>query len=95
MNNILRFPASPMMQQAQQGQAKRFNPMQAVMQQFRRGMNPERILEQMAGPEVQQARKIIFGKSPQQLRGIAYNMAQQSGVRLEDVAAELGLTIPE
>ncbi|MBQ8617672.1 MAG: hypothetical protein IJ418_09170 [Clostridia bacterium] len=101
MNNILRFPSPPRMQQPQQprqgqpGQQRAGNPMQAIMDRFMSGMRPEQILDQMEGPEVRQARQIIHGKSPAQLKSIARNMAAQRGVKLEELAAQMGIRLPE
>lgn len=96
MNNVIQFPAPPRVQQqpTQGTQKPQINPMQMIMGQFMQGINPERILDQMTGPEVKQARQIIHGKNPNQLKSIAYNMAQQRGVRLEDLAATLGVNLP-
>ena len=94
MNNVIQFPASPRVQQQNSNGFKQQNPMQIIMRQFMQGMNPESILDQMVGQEAKQAKQIIHGKNPAQLKSIAYNMAQQRGVRLEDIASELGLRLP-
>lgn len=95
MNNVLRFPAAQNPQNTQQmGGARQTSPMQMIMDRFMSGIQPEQILEQMAGPEVKQARQIIHGKNAAQLRTIAMNMAQQRGVRLEELAAQLGVKLP-
>lgn len=98
MSNILPFPAPPRMgaqgTQGQQGRAGQGGVMQTIMNQFMHGMGPEQILEQMSGPEVRQAKQIIHGKSPGQLKSIAYNMAAQRGVKIEDLAAQMGIRLP-
>lgn len=95
MNNVLRFPETQNPQNTQRmGGARQISPMQMIMDRFMSGIQPEQILEQMAGPEVKQARQIIHGKNAAQLRTIATNMAQQRGVRLEDLAAQLGVRLP-
>lgn len=101
MNNILRFPSPPRMQQPQQnrqghpGQQRQESPMQMIMDRFMSGVQPEQILDQMTGLEVKQARQIIHGKSPAQLKNIACNMAAQRGVKIEDLAVQLGVRLPE
>ena len=96
MNNMIQFPTPPRSQHQPELAANKIpnNPMQMIMGQFAQGITPERILDQMTGPEVKQARQIIHGKNPTQLKSIAYNMAQQRGVKLEDLAANLGIRLP-
>ena len=94
MNNVIQFPAPTRVQQQNSNGFKQQNPMQIIMGQFMQGMNPESILDQMVGQEAKQAKQIIHGKNPAQLKSIAYNMAQQRGVKLEDLAANLGLKLP-
>ena len=69
--------------------------MQMIMDRFMQGMNPEAILDQMGGPQARQAKQIIHGKNPAQLRSIAMNMAQQRGVNLGELAQQLGVRLPE
>lgn len=96
MNNVIQFPAPPRMQQPQQsGHRQQINPIQSIMNQFMQGVNPEQILDQMTGPEVKQAKQILHGKNPAQLKSIAYNMAKQRGVKIEDLAAQMGLHLPK
>lgn len=94
MNNVLRFPGA---QRAQQppAQPRQNGPMQTIVDRYMHGVHPEQILDQMAGPEVRQAKQIIHGKSPAQLKSIAMNMAKQRGVNIEDLAAQLGVRLPE
>lgn len=66
-----------------------------IMDRFTQGMNPEAILDQIGGPQARQAKQIIHGKNPAQLRSIAMNMAQQRGVNIADVAQSLGIRLPE
>ena len=91
MNNMIPFPTPPRAAQ-QQGQQ---NPMQAIRDQFMRGVSPTAILDRMAGPQVKQARQIISGKSENQLREIATNMAKQRGVDLNALAQQMGVKIPD
>lgn len=71
------------------------NPMMFLMQAVRSG-NPMGMLQRLAGqnPQVSQAMRMMQGKSPQQLQQMAQNMANERGVSLNDVAQQLGITIP-
>ena len=69
--------------------------MQMIMDRFMQGISPEAILDQIGGPQARQAKQIIHGKNPAQLRSIAMNMAQQRGVNIADVAQSLGIRMPE
>lgn len=54
------------------------------------------LLQQMArsNPQVNQVIQMMNGKSPDQLRQMASNMAKERGVSLEQVAQQLGIPIP-
>ena len=72
------------------------NLLAAMMQMMRSGGNPMYLLQQMAAqdPQVSQAMRMIQGKSPQQLRSMAENMAKERGVSLEGMANQMGITLP-
>ena len=72
------------------------NLLAAMMQMIRSGGNPMYLLQQMAAqdPQVSQAMRMIQGKSPQQLRSMAENMAKERGVSLESMANQMGITLP-
>ena len=72
------------------------NLLAAMMQIMRSGGNPMYLLQQMAAqdPQVSQAMRMIQGKSPQQLRSMAENMAKERGVSLEGMANQMGITLP-
>lgn len=55
------------------------------------------MLQQMAGqnPQAAQAMRLIQGKNPQQLRQIAENMAKERGVDLNQIARQMGVTLPK
>lgn len=57
------------------------------------GGNPMAMLQRMAAsnPQAAQAMQIINGKSPEQLRQIAINMARERGTTPEQIAKSLGL----
>lgn len=61
------------------------------------GGNPQTLLAQMAqqDPRMGQAIQMIQGKNAQQLRTMAENMARERGTSVEQVARQLGLTLPK
>ena len=69
------------------------NPMMAIMRAAMGGMRPDQFLQQMAmqNPMAAQAINLIQGKSPEQLREIADNMAKQRGTTVEDIARQYGI----
>ena len=69
------------------------NPMMALMNAMRTGGNPMAIIQQMAAqnPQVAQAMKLMQGKTPQQLRQTAENMAKERGISVEEIARQLGI----
>lgn len=64
-----------------------------MVQMMRTGGNPMQMMQQMAAqnPVMRQAMDMARGKSPQELRQIADNMARQRGTTVEDIARQLGL----
>lgn len=92
MSKILPFPAPPGMRQ--EG-ASQVNPMRMITDQFMRGFSPAAIVDRIGGPQARQAREIISGKSEDQLREIATNMAAQRGVDLDRLANQLGVRLPK
>lgn len=73
-----------------------FNPIQ-ILQMVQRGGNPQQIIMQAAqqNPAIRQAMQMINGKSPQQIRDLAYQIAAQRGVNLEQFAQQLGIRLPK
>lgn len=69
------------------------NPIMALVNVMKSGGNPNAMLQQMAGsdPRIGQAMQMMQGKSPQQLRSMAENMARERGVNIADLARELGI----
>lgn len=92
-NNILNFPNAPKAQNV--GNQGQVNPMQIIMNQFMSGMSPMAILNRMNGPQVNQAKSLIGGKSEDQLRQIAMNMAKQRGIDLNSLAQQIGINLPK
>lgn len=71
------------------------NPIMALVNAARSGGNPMQLMQQMAmqDPRIAQAQQMIQGKSPQQLRTMAENMARERGTTVQDVARGLGIMI--
>ena len=92
-NNILNFPNTPNAQNV--GNQGQVNPMHIIMNQFVNGMSPMAILNRMNGPKVNQAKNLICGKSEEQLRQIAMNMAKQRGIDLNSLAQKMGINLPK
>lgn len=67
------------------------NPMQLLS--MMRGGNPQQILQQMIqqDPRVGQAMQMIQGKSPQELRQMAENLAKERGVDLNALMQQFGM----
>lgn len=69
------------------------NPMAMLMQMARaRSGNPAPLLEQLArqNPAMRQAMDMTRGKSPQEVRQIADNMARQRGTTVEEILRRMG-----
>lgn len=69
------------------------NPMAMLMQMARtRSGNPAPLLEQLArqNPALRQAMDMTRGKTPQEVRQIADNMARQRGTTVEDILRRMG-----
>lgn len=60
---------------------------------MRQGANPQQIFMQMAqqDPRVGQALQMIQGKSPQELRQMAENLAKERGVDLNAFMQQFGM----
>lgn len=67
----------------------------ALLNAARSGGNPMKMIQQMAmqDPRIAQAQQMMQGKSPQQLRAMAENMASERGTTVQDVARGLGINI--
>lgn len=72
------------------------NPMIQMVNMLRSGKNPQQILMTMAQnhPQVRQMMQMMNGKSPDELKKIAQNVAAERGTTVEDVARQLGISIP-
>lgn len=69
------------------------NPLMGLVNLTRNGGNPMMLMQQMAGqnPQMQQAISMIQGKTPEQLKQMAENMAKERGMTVEQVAKNIGL----
>jgi len=72
------------------------NPMQFI-QAIQKGGNPNQMIMQAAQqhPAVKQAMQMVNGKTPEQVRDMAYQIAQQRGVDLNQLAQQLGIRLPK
>lgn len=72
------------------------NPIMIMLSAMQSGRNPALILRQMANanPQARQVMQMMQGKSPDQLRQMAENLAANQGTTIEDVARSLGISIP-
>lgn len=72
------------------------NPAMQMVDMLRRGKNPQQILFSLAqnNPQVRQIMQMMNGKSPAELKRIAQNVAAERGTTVDDVARQLGITIP-
>lgn len=72
------------------------NPIMAMVNMMRTGGNPMALMQQMAksNPQVNQVMQMMNGKSPAQLKSMAENIAKEQGTTVEQVAQQLGLSMP-
>lgn len=72
------------------------NPLASLMGMIRSGGNPQAVLGQLAqsNPQVRQAMQMMHGKSTAELKQMAYNMAKEQGVNINDVLRQLGINNP-
>lgn len=73
------------------------NPALQILDAIRRGANPNQIAAQLAqnNPAIRHAMQIMNGKTPEQVRDMAYQIAQQRGLDLNQIARQLGITLPK
>lgn len=70
------------------------NPLQAI-QALQKGANPNQLMMQLAqnNPAVRQAMQMVNGKTPDQIRDMARQMARQRGVDLNQLMQTLGIRL--
>lgn len=68
-----------------------------IMQMAQRGVDPQKLAQQLMqqNPAVQQAAQMMRGKSPEQIKQMAYNRAAQMGVDLNKMAKDMGIKLPD
>lgn len=71
------------------------NQIQQIFQAVQNGANPNAIVMQLArnNPVFQRALQMTNGRTPEQILGMAQQMAQQRGVNLNQLAQQLGIPI--
>ena len=71
------------------------NPMQ-ILQAVQSGANPNQLIMQLSqqNPAFRQAMQAVNGKTPDQIRDMAYQMARQRGVDLAQFAQQMGIPLP-
>lgn len=72
------------------------NPMQ-ILQAVQNGANPNQLIMQLSqqNPAFRQAMQAVNGKTPDQIRDMAYQMARQRGVDLAQFAQQMGVPLPK
>ena len=73
------------------------NNVQQIFQAVQGGANPNVIAMQLAqqNPVFRSALNMANGRTPEQILGMAQQMAQQRGVDLNQVAQQLGMQLPK
>lgn len=71
------------------------NPMQ-LMQMMNGASNPMQTLMQASGnnPMLRQVMQMTNGKTPDQMRQMAQQMAQQRGLDINQIAQQMGIRLP-
>ena len=72
------------------------NPMMQMIAAMKHGKDPMNVLQSMAqrDPQISQIMRMMQGKSSNELRQMAQNMAAERGTSVEDIARQLGISIP-
>ena len=72
------------------------SPLQLI-QMIQRGGNPQQLVMQAAqnNPTLRQAMHAVNGRTPEQVRDMAYQMARQQGIDLNQLARQLGIKLPK
>lgn len=68
-----------------------------IMQMAQKGVDPNRLAQQLMqqNPAVQQAAQMMRGKTPDQIKQMAFNRAAQMGVDLNKMAKDMGIKLPD
>lgn len=72
------------------------NPVMMMVNMMRSGGNPMTLMQQMArsNPQINQVMQMMNGKNPSQLRSMAENISKEKGTSIEQVAQQLGISVP-
>ena len=72
------------------------NPMQ-IIQAVQRGANPNQLMMQLAqsNPAIRMAMQMVNGKTPDQIRSMVQQRAQQMGVDLNQFEKQWGIKLPK
>ena len=72
------------------------NPIQ-IIQAVQRGANPNQLMMQLAqsNPAIRQAMQLVNGKTPDQIRDMVQQRAQQMGVDLNQIEKQWGIKLPK
>ena len=67
-----------------------------IIKVYKGGGNPLVLMAQMANsnPQMAQAMQMVDGKSPQQIKQMVQNMANEQGIDLKQLAQQYGLQLP-
>lgn len=67
-----------------------------IIKVYKGGGNPLALMAQMANsnPQMAQAMQMVDGKSPQQIKQMVQNMANEQGIDLKQLAQQYGLQLP-
>lgn len=73
------------------------NPIMQIVQAIRNAQNPGQMLMRMSrqNPGLHQVMQMVNGKTPQEMRSMVQQAAQQRGVNLEQLAQSIGIRLPE
>ena len=72
------------------------NPIQLI-QMLQQSGNPMQMLTGMArnNPQIGQVLQMVNGKTPEQVRDMAFQMAKERGVDLNQLARNMGIRLPK
>ncbi len=72
------------------------NPIAQIQQLLNAGRSPDAVFNFLAqsNPQVNQVKRLMYGKTSEQLQEIARNMCRERGTTIEDVARSLGIQVP-
>lgn len=97
MGNLQNAMGSALGAMKQMGQmANQIEQLQKIVTIIQRGGNPMELLGSFVqqDPQANKMMQNLKGKSPDELRTYAENMARSYGTSLEEVAGRLGITLP-